>query len=162
MILSFQIFTVFYFISILIPTFWFKYQNLIYSSNKFTKNKFWYAVPQLLRKCNFLNCHYDGELTATLFTVSYLIVCSLIESLWPRYHLCRIYCIIRCLLFSIVNEIYDYYEAQSAISLFQINELFSYHFWGFKLKIFYPRNVRNPIRFPDLSNKYVSIFLTST
>ena len=32
------------------------------------------------------------------------------------------------LLFSIVNEIYKYYEALSAISLFQMNELFSYHF----------------------------------
>ena len=68
------------------------------------------------------------------------------------------------MLFSIVNEIYEYYKAQSAISLFQINELFSQHFWGFKLEIFNPRNVRNPIRFPDLlkrvlldlSNRYIN------
>ena len=66
------------------------------------------------------------------------------------------------MLFSIVNEIYEYYKAQSAISLFQMNKLFSHHFWGFKLEIFDPHNVRKPIRFPVLSNKYVSIFLTST
>ena len=66
------------------------------------------------------------------------------------------------LLFYIVNEIYEYYEARSAISLFQMNELFSHHFRGSKLKIFDPRNVGKPIIFPDLSNKYVSIFITST
>ena len=66
------------------------------------------------------------------------------------------------LFFSVVNEIYDYYEAQSAIILFQINKLFSHQFWGFKLEIFDPRNVRNPINFHDLSNKYISIFITST
>ena len=66
------------------------------------------------------------------------------------------------LFFSIVNEIYDYYEARSAISICQTNELFSHHFGGFKLEIFDPRNVRNPICFPNLSNEYVSIFLMST
>ena len=66
------------------------------------------------------------------------------------------------MLFSIVNEIYEYYKARSAISLFQMNELFSHHFWGSKLEIFDPRNVRKPICFPDLFNEYVLIFLTST
>ena len=65
-------------------------------------------------------------------------------------------------LFSIVNEIYDYYKARSAISLFQMSELFSHHFQGFKLEIFHPCNIRKPIRFLDISNKYFSIFLTST
>ena len=75
------------------------------------------------------------------------------------------------LLFSIDNVIYKYYEARSAIILFQMNEFFSHHFQGFKLKIFDPRNIRKPIRFPNLSNKYVNdcdlsneyvlIFLTS-
>ena len=65
------------------------------------------------------------------------------------------------LLFSIVNEMYEYYKARSAISLFQMNELFSHHFRGSKLEIFDPRNVRKPIIFTDLSNEYVSIFLTS-
>ena len=60
------------------------------------------------------------------------------------------------LFFSIVNEIYEYYEAQSAISLFQMNELLSHHFWGFKLEIFDPRNSRNPIISPALSNEYVN------
>ena len=60
------------------------------------------------------------------------------------------------LLFSIVNEIYEYDEARSVISLFQMNELFSHHFRGFKLKIFDPRNSCNPIRFPALSNEYVN------
>ena len=58
--------------------------------------------------------------------------------------------------FSIVNEIYEHHEARSAISLFQMNELFSHHFRGFKLKIFDPRNIRNQIRFSDLSNEYVN------
>ena len=66
------------------------------------------------------------------------------------------------MLFSIINEMYEYYEAQSIISLFQMNELFSHHFRGFKLEIFDPRNVCKPILFPDISNEYVSIFLTST
>ena len=66
------------------------------------------------------------------------------------------------LLCSIVNEIYEYYEARSAISLFQMNEFFSRHFWGFKIKIFDPRNVRKPIRSLCISNDYVLIFLTST
>ena len=57
------------------------------------------------------------------------------------------------LLFSIVNEIYEYYKARSAISLFQMNELFSHHYWGFKLEKFDPPNSCNPIRFPALSNK---------
>ena len=65
-------------------------------------------------------------------------------------------------LFFIVNGIYEYHKARSAIILFQMNELFSHHFRGFKIEIFDPRNVRNPIRFPDLSNEYISIFLTST
>ena len=60
------------------------------------------------------------------------------------------------LLFSIVNEIYEYYEARSEISLFQMNEFISHHFRGFKLKIFDPRNVRDTIRFPYLSNEYVN------
>ena len=60
------------------------------------------------------------------------------------------------LLFSIVNKIYEYYDARSAISLFQMNKLFSHHFRGSKLEIFDPRNVRKRIRFPDLSNKYVN------
>ena len=51
------------------------------------------------------------------------------------------------LLFYIVNEIYEYYKAQSAIGLFQMNELFSHYFRGFKLEIFDPRNSHNPIRF---------------
>ena len=58
------------------------------------------------------------------------------------------------MLFYIVNKIYEYYEARSAISLFQINEFFSHHFRGFKIEIFDPHNVRNPIRSPDLSNEY--------
>ena len=66
------------------------------------------------------------------------------------------------LLFPNVNEIYQYYEARSAISLFRMNEFFSHHFWGLKLKIFDPCNVRKPIRIPDISNNYISIFLTST
>ena len=66
------------------------------------------------------------------------------------------------MLFSIVHEICEYYEAQSAISLFRKNELFSHHFCGLKLEICDPRNVRKPISFPDFSNKYVSIFLMST
>ena len=66
------------------------------------------------------------------------------------------------LLFSIVNEFYEYYEARSAISLFLMDELFSHHFWCSKLEILYSRNVRKPIRFPGHYNKYVSIFLTST
>ena len=61
-------------------------------------------------------------------------------------------------LFSIVNEIYEYYEAPSAISLFRINEFFSHHFWGLKLEIFDPRNVRKLIRIPYLSNEYVNYF----
>ena len=32
------------------------------------------------------------------------------------------------MLFSIVNEFYEYYEARSAISLFQMNEFFSHIF----------------------------------
>ena len=67
-----------------------------------------------------------------------------------------------CMLFSIVNEIYEYYEAQSSISLFRMNKLLSHHFWGIKIEIFDPRNVRKPIRFLDLSNKYVLVFLMST
>ena len=66
------------------------------------------------------------------------------------------------LLFSIVNEIYEYYEAQIAISLFHMKELFSHHFRGFKLEIFNPNNVRKPIFFSGISNEYVLIFLTST
>ena len=62
------------------------------------------------------------------------------------------------LLFFIVNKIYEYYEALSAISLFEMNEFFFTAFPGFQTRIFDPRNVRNPIRFTDLSNKYVSIF----
>ena len=62
------------------------------------------------------------------------------------------------LFFSIVNEIYDYYEARSAISLCQTNELFSHHFWGFKLEIFDSRNVQNLIRFSALSKEYVNDF----
>ena len=38
------------------------------------------------------------------------------------------------LLFYIVNEIYEYHKAQSAISLFQMKELFSHRFRGFKLE----------------------------
>ena len=38
------------------------------------------------------------------------------------------------LLFSVVNENYEYYEARTAIGLFQINELFSQRFRGFKLE----------------------------
>ena len=64
------------------------------------------------------------------------------------------------MFFSIVNESYEYYDERSAISLFRINEFFSHHFWGLKLEIFDPRNVRKPIRIPYLSNEYVSIFLT--
>ena len=56
----------------------------------------------------------------------------------------------RC-FFSIVNGNFKCYEARSAISLFQMKKLFSHHFQSFKLKIFYPRNSRNPIRFPALS-----------
>ena len=56
--------------------------------------------------------------------------------------------------FSIVNEIYEHHEARSAISLFQMNELFSHHFRGFKIKISDPHNSRNPIRFTALSNAY--------
>ena len=63
------------------------------------------------------------------------------------------------LLFYFVNEIYEYYEARSDISLFQMNEFFSHHLWGFKTEIFDPRNVRIPICFTNLSNKYVSVFL---
>ena len=66
------------------------------------------------------------------------------------------------LFFSIVNEIYEYYEAQSAISLFKNNELSSHHFRGLKIEICDPCNVRKPIRFTNISNEYVSIFLTST
>ena len=62
------------------------------------------------------------------------------------------------LLFYIVNEIYEYYEARSAISLFQMKEFFSHHFRGFKLEIFDPHNSLNPIRFPTLSNKYSNDF----
>ena len=58
------------------------------------------------------------------------------------------------LLFSIVNEIYEYYKAPNAISLFQMNEFFHTIFGGFKLEIFNPRNSRNPIRFPTLSKEY--------
>ena len=65
-------------------------------------------------------------------------------------------------LFIIINEIYEYYEARSAISLFRMNELFSHHFRCSKLEVFDSRNVRKPIRFTDLSNKYVFIFLTGT
>ena len=57
-------------------------------------------------------------------------------------------------LFSIVNEIYEYYKAQIFISLSQMKELFSRHFWVFKLEISNPRDSRNPIRFPALSNEY--------
>ena len=60
------------------------------------------------------------------------------------------------LLFSIVNEIYDFYEGRNAISQFQTNELFSHHFWCFKLEIFDPRNSRNPIRFTDFPSEYVN------
>ena len=35
-------------------------------------------------------------------------------------------------------------------------------FPGFQTQILHPRNIRNPIRFPDLSNYYDSTFLTST
>ena len=35
-------------------------------------------------------------------------------------------------------------------------------FPGFQTRIFDPRNVRDPIRSPNLSNEYISIFLTST
>ena len=66
------------------------------------------------------------------------------------------------LLFSIVNEIYENYQARSSISLFLKNELFSHHYRGLKLEICDPRNVREPICFPNLSNEYVSIFLLST
>ena len=59
-------------------------------------------------------------------------------------------------LFSIVNEIYEYYEARSAISIFQMLKFFSHYFLGFKLEIFDPRNIRNPICFSALSNGYVN------
>ena len=39
-----------------------------------------------------------------------------------------------------------------------MNELFSHHFWGSKLEISDPRNSRNPIRFPALSNTYSNDF----
>ena len=58
------------------------------------------------------------------------------------------------LLFSIVNEIYDYYEALSTIILFQMNESFSQHFRGFKLE--YSIHATYAIQFVSL------IFLTST
>ena len=91
-------------------------------------------------------------------------------TVWDPQHNSGDYLVLGCLrgaplrkyCFSIINEIYEYYEARSDISIFQLNELFSHHFWGFKLEILDPSNVRKPIRFPDLSNKYVSIFLTST
>ena len=59
-----------------------------------------------------------------------------------------------CFLLLII--IYGYYEAQSDISLFQMNKLFSHHFWCSKLEIFDPLNSRSPIRFPDLPNEYVN------
>ena len=65
------------------------------------------------------------------------------------------------MLFSIVDEIYEYYDARGAISLFQKNDFFSHHFWGLKLEICDTRNVRKQIIFPDLSNDYVLIFLIS-
>ena len=40
------------------------------------------------------------------------------------------------MLFSIVKDIYEYYKAQSAISLFQMNESSLQRFWGFKLEYF--------------------------
>ena len=51
----FQIFIFFYFISILILTFWFKFWNLQYILKiHLTKNKLWYPDPQLRRQCKFL------------------------------------------------------------------------------------------------------------
>ena len=38
------------------------------------------------------------------------------------------------LFFSVVIEIYEHYEPPCAISLFQMNKLFSHHFRGFKLE----------------------------
>ena len=79
----------------------------------------------------------------------------------PHYRFLPRPCLIPAMLFSIVNEIYEYYEARSAISIFRMNKLFSHHFWYSKLEIFDSHNVRKPILFPDLSNEYVLIFLTS-
>ena len=59
-----------------------------------------------------------------------------------------------CFLFLMI--FYEHYKAESAISLFQTNKLFSHHFRGFKLEISDPQNSRNPIRFPALSNTYSS------
>ena len=92
----FKIFTVFYFISILIPTFWFKFWNLIYSSNTFTKKKLWYPGPQLLRQFKFLNFHHVVQLTATHYIVCYYIVCLRIQHPRPRCTIPWLCCIICC------------------------------------------------------------------
>ena len=58
------------------------------------------------------------------------------------------------MLFSIVNKIYEYYEARSAISLFRINELFSHPFVVFNSKYSIHATYANQFVFP--------IFLMST
>ena len=58
--------------------------------------------------------------------------------------------------FLLLIIIYKCYEARSAISIFQMNELFSHNFLCFKLKISDPRNSHNPIRFPALPKEYVN------
>ena len=62
--------------------------------------------------------------------------------------------------FLLLRIIYVCYEAQGAISLFQMYEFFTM-FLGFQTQIFDTRNVRDPIRSANISNEYVSIFLSS-
>ena len=58
------------------------------------------------------------------------------------------------MLFSIVKDIYEYYKAQSAISLFQINESSLQRFWGFKLE--YLIHVTYTIQFARTKSNSVS------
>ena len=111
------------------------------------------AVPDPLP---FKNSHRvswrDMDSLRRSFMVAEIIFQITFTSTMPLYYPCPFG--ERIMLFSIVNEIYEHSEAGSAISLFQMNELFSHHFRGFKLEISDPRNSRNPFRFPALSNTY--------
>ena len=98
----FQIFIVFYFISLFIPTFWFKFLNLIFILIHFTKKKLLYTDLQLLRKCKCCNCHHDHQLTATHSIVCYYIVYLLIHPLQRRFPLPWIICLIFFFVFAVI------------------------------------------------------------
>ena len=61
-----QIFTVFYFVTILIPMFRFKIRKLfIYFKSIKQQKKLWYHDHQSLLQCKYLISHHGGQLIAT-------------------------------------------------------------------------------------------------